>query len=562
MFGWKKKDTSNSNRLSLQEMPPGSIEFISIEECVGFIEQVDRQNKIVSYLILFNSKTHKFIKKKEGKYIIKVIIKKDGVVEAINDNSDEIIKRILLDKEVEVFGPPQSGEDYMNIQSQVISYLNKGYQRFGGRPLSISEKELIKNSFGEYLPKKVGSNITVKSLLQRLLQELAFSQEVLQEVVSVSNFERINAGTTPKNPNLLLFGPGGTGKSELLKSLTAIYEEKFNCYIAYQDFQTKQLLKGSTTDGDQKFAGAYEDTYKPILQKAIKEARIRGVPSIIPIDEGDIFVKNPNLEKGGHGQNVINFFKSYAGNYDELMFIISCNLSEQEFDGPATRDGRMNRVFIGPPQLKEMIKLFKDIFLKKMIDNNEIEIIPELEDSEIAWICDNLVKKNVVGSQIKVFFIKQVLQKKIDFFSISDDYTLDDLYRDNTTKKKISKNEFINLLQSYFGAFSNPRNTNESQTTENSNNSDPNLHNLYHMILETKKPNSRTSFKDFFGFEDKASLRRKVRGMVRVYFPDFYTEGSQEHTYATVILQFLNYCSEEFNKIDFNANNKIQFFNS
>ncbi|MFP4402338.1 MAG: AAA family ATPase [Candidatus Nanoarchaeia archaeon] len=556
MFGWRKPQDNKARLSQLCDLPSGSIVFISLDECIGFIENADEKGNITHFLILFNSKTHKFVKQKSGKYIIQVFVKKNNEIECLNAD-DNLIKRILFDKEVEVFDPPRSYEEYQNIQNQIQKKLSTGYQRLTGRTLSLSEKELIQNSFGEYTPKKINKKIKVKEILSKLLNDLAFSQDILQNTLNAANLDRISQGVIPESPNLLFYGPGGTGKSELLKSLSQIYEKEFGCYIAYQNETTKQLLKGSEVEGSKGRVGAYEDTYIPILRKAIKEARIRRVPSIIPIDEGDIFVKNPDLNRDPHGENVITFLKSYAGNYDELMFIISCNLKQNELDPNATRDGRMNVLFVGPPQLKEMIKLFKNIFLNKYLTEDKLEITPQLDDRDISLICENLVRFQVTGARLKTFFIKLTSKKDIDFENIDDNFTLEDMYLKNLEKTILSKDEFFRYIQNYFGEFEDISQTTEENSSEFEDDTmNVGLMQFYNKIVSD---GNSLSYSKFF----QKFTRKDIILEIKKYYRQFYnfsnSNNDNEKKIAHAVIIFLNYCKENLETHNVDINSPINY---
>jgi len=394
--------------------------FISYESLYILIEKSPYEQK-QDYLLFLDLNYKKYATKKGAFACVEVFKKSDekyifiepikdltslGFLNKKKEISQEFIQEIIdkIPKKNFINVPMPHGEKEIKEYNAIYEkFLSKNYCKlWGTRELKEYEKDKIILATGKFEPKSV-KEVNPQRILERLNSKLALQKDVVNLLFNSMSFHDIFVGNIPKNSGIVLYGPGGTGKTTIMKEFMEVFE-KLGSYVALND--ENEILKTSEVK-DTKYYGAYQDYFTPKFTKAIREARIRGVPSFIPIDEGDIFVENPKDPKG-HGPDVINFFKAHVGNHSEFIVCLATNVLKGDLNPIAVRRGRINTVEIPYPDV-DIAKRLIEIF----IDEYKINLIRPLSDEELTNMAKFLVKHQKPGSNIS-YFCKNFYNVSVD----------------------------------------------------------------------------------------------------------------------------------------------------
>lgn len=290
--------------------------------------------------------------------------------------------------------PPYSEKDMKEHNAIYDKYLSKGYAYlWGTRQLKEYEIAKIILYTGHFVPKKP-TGFNPNQLFNRLINNLSLQESVTKELINNINLHQIMVGREPINSGVVLFGPGGTGKTTIMRELAEVFK-KLGAYVALND--ENEFLKTSEVKNT-KYYGAFQDYFAPKFSQAIREARVRGIPSFIPIDEGEIFVQKPSVSKNDHAPEVINFFKGLVGNHKEFVVVLATNVLREDLDPIATRKGRIATLEIPLPDAKIAAKLIR-MFIKKY----EIMLERELKESEVNELASLVEKNGLPGAAISHF---------------------------------------------------------------------------------------------------------------------------------------------------------------
>lgn len=323
-----------------------------------------------------------------------------------NNLSEEYILSLItnIPKKNIINVPIPSGEKEIKEHNKIYeTFLSKNYAFiWGSRELKDYELSKIILSTGKFEPKKP-NKVDVQKTIKELEEKLALQNEVILDIFNNINFHSILSENMPKNAGVVLFGPGGTGKTTIMKAFMEVFEE-LGSFIPKDD--NNEILKTSGVR-DTKFYGAYQDYFEPKFAEGIKEARKRGIPSFIPIDEGDIFVEDPKKSKNAHGPDVINFWKAHVGNHPEIIIMLATNVIKENLDPIASRAGRAKPIEIPLPNLqiaKRLILQFMkqyNIILSRALEDNELEILAKIvienkkPGANIAEFCKNFHNQSI-----------------------------------------------------------------------------------------------------------------------------------------------------------------------
>lgn len=382
--------------------------------------------------------------------------------------SQEMIYKIResLPKENMIQIPMAYDQEAVKEKEQIMEkFLGGNYARVAGRLLKENEKAKKSYSYLTYNPKP-NPKIKGPEILKYLKENLIFDNETINTIFDSLSFEKIVTGKQRNGSGVVLFGPGGTGKSTILNAIMQIFEETLGSYVSRNEI-TKKMHSLRDVQGG-KWRGAYEDHFGKYFEEAILEAKKRGVPSLICIDEGDEFVK-PESERNSEQ---VQFWKSRIGNTPEIIVCIATNLTLDQLDpenNPAVREGRTVNIEIPRPN-KE--------FTKKLIlffnNENKITLNKKLEDDkDFDYIAEIVVKYNKVGSNINKF-CEEIFNKKIKTAELLENgYTLQQIVKMKEKEQESQidiedyKKRFVEWLSDKTETYNPSKNNENKKTTEN-----------------------------------------------------------------------------------------------
>ena len=314
----------------------------------------------------------------------------------------------------------QTPDDLKDREKLLEEFLSKKFSKLAGRDLKEKEVDKVELATGKFESKPI-PGIDPQKKLEVLESKLILQLETTKQLFNSMSIIEIISGRVPTNNGIVLYGPGGTGKTTIMKSFMDLFKE-LGSYVPTND--ENEILKTSEVK-DTKYYGAYTDYFGPKFSEAIRRARKSGIPSFVCIDEADIFVKKPDGSSSNHSSDVINFFKAYVGNHKELIICLATNVLEEDLDPIATRKGRIDTVEIPLPDLgiaKRLIELFMNlhnIVLKVPLSSGELEDLAQVvvrnkkPGANIAYVCKNyhnvaldeyqLIKKGYQASEISKF---------------------------------------------------------------------------------------------------------------------------------------------------------------
>ncbi len=478
-------DISNEHSLSLNKINEGSKFFVPYESIYVLVETNPmkmQQGGGQDYLFFLDLTCPHYYreygdhgkveiyKQSEDKYIFlqPVVDVNQMFMSDKKDLSTEYLQQILqgLPHENHIEVPLPHSEAAIKEYNQIYDrFLSKKYTfLWGTRILKDHELAKIILSTGHFEPKRV-DGVNVLEILDRLKINLALQEDTVKEIFNRINFHDIIVGKVPKNSGIVLYGPGGTGKTTIMKELVEVFKA-LGSYVALND--ENEFLKTSEVK-DTKYYGAYQDYFSPKFSEAIREARRRGIPSFIPIDEGDIFVQKPSVSRNSHSMDVINFFKGHVGNHVEFITVLATNVLKEDLDPIATRRGRIATVEIPLPDIPIAVKL-----IKMFIGIHKIKLERELSSSEFEELARIVVNKNLPGSDISDF-CKNFYSIEVDIEALYRQFGGDSSKVEEELKKRqggvVSVEEFIRKFKKDVGGID------DSGSGESSQGSGPNSNN-------------------------------------------------------------------------------------
>ena len=218
----------------------------------------------------------------------------------------------------------------------------------------------------EKTPSKISIPEASKSREQILapLERVFFDDELMNELVVRTSIPELLERKAPVYQGVILFGPGGTGKSVFQEAVCNIYENAG----AY----SKQVSSSAVNSC---FVSMLAKNLEEELQRAQAKGEARKMPSFLSFDEGSIFAQQASKGSSSvskHYQEAIDVFKRYLGNDAGkwLVVAISTNLLPEDFEAPMVREGRLSSYFIGYPSQEQTARMWQ-YFLK---DKKVLEI--------------------------------------------------------------------------------------------------------------------------------------------------------------------------------------------
>lgn len=189
-----------------------------------------------------------------------------------------------------------------------------------------------------------------------------------------------------KLPNGAIFnGPPGVGKSATMDAM-ALAWARSGGYVH----------KISLGKMEERYVGSFGNNLIEQFEHASQEAKKRGKPALIIIDEAS------NLVMGVAGsesaarfyQGALDVLKDYATTHPECIFVLATNARNVDLDGPLTRSMRLDLVTFGLPDDEQRGKMFSH-YLKAN------GVIDGLDDAQIRKLVVALPES--MGADIRKF---------------------------------------------------------------------------------------------------------------------------------------------------------------
>lgn len=183
----------------------------------------------------------------------------------------------------------------------------------------------------------------------------------------------------------ILNGPPGVGKSAAMEA-TANAMFRAGCYV-----HTLSLAQM-----EERYVGSFANNLVQQFEHASQEAKKRGKPSLIVIDEATNLVTGvANSESAArYYQGALDALKAYATGHPELIFVLATNAPNRDLDGPLSRSMRLDLVSFGLPDDTLRGKMF-DYYLRT---SNVIEGLTEDQLRKLA-----LALPESMGADIRKF---------------------------------------------------------------------------------------------------------------------------------------------------------------
>lgn len=186
-------------------------------------------------------------------------------------------------------------------------------------------------------------------------------------------------------PNgVILTGPPGTGKSAFMEALSTSWAR---CGGYVHEIHEAKL--------EEPYVGALGKNLVDQFETAITEARRRGKPALVIIDEASNLAKALDRHSSTQRfyQGGLDALKDYAVKYPELVIILATNADRQELDRALTRSLRLEVIEIAEPTNEERAKMLSHYLEKYGILNKDeltreqltrlVKVIPHSQGADI-----------------------------------------------------------------------------------------------------------------------------------------------------------------------------------
>ncbi len=207
-----------------------------------------------------------------------------------------------------------------------------------------------------------------RSQILEPLDHVFIEDSLMDEIIIRLSIPDLLDGKEPSYGGVILFGPPGTGKSELQRAVIEVYRRAG----AYARDESASRLNSA-------FVGQFAINLEDVINEAIGEAKRRNKHSFVSFDEGSSIVQQAlygSNSVGKHYQETIDVLKRYVGNSKEFVIAISTNTLHESFEEALTREGRLTAFFIPYPE-KEQIKRMWNHFLGKY------DVMKDMEDEQL-----------------------------------------------------------------------------------------------------------------------------------------------------------------------------------
>ncbi len=229
-----------------------------------------------------------------------------------------------------------------------------------------SKEPIMEYSPGFYLPLAVGAALATYSIGKSICRGVsawlkkdekpifnATTQEAVNDIISSTKHCKTHGGFFE---NIILFGPGGTGKTMISK------------FIAKNSNMNYMLMSGG--DLAQHIRRKEHVTE---LNKLFEKAKSSSGPTIIFIDEAEALCKDRSLFKDDEHIELLDAFLNHTGEPNcakKIMLVLATNrLSDID---PAVLSRMDHKIAVNPPELEQRVQIL-ELHAKNFFSKNEIQ---------------------------------------------------------------------------------------------------------------------------------------------------------------------------------------------
>ena len=281
------------------------------------------------------------------------------------------------------------------------------------------------------------SDMEMRKEILNPLFSVFMEPSIINEVLIRTSVPEIIRCDSPVFNGVILYGKGGTGKTQLMKAIGNVYENA-GCI-------SKELNLAKMSE---KFIGSLANNLDEQISEIETESRKTATPAFIYLDEAtSIIMSSDNHNESGvdYYQEAVDVLKKYISNYSNLVFCITTNFKPDIFDDTLIREGRLEPIHIPLPGLAEKNSMW-DHYMKQYdvlpnISKKQCEklseLIPDEQGAFINEFCKSYIAKKKLKTDLKSIKSKFI----IDVLLRGDSTTIDDIkqkvtFRDISTSVK------------------------------------------------------------------------------------------------------------------------------
>ena len=286
---------------------------------------------------------------------------------------------------------PFCGNSHAFRRSQdFICIDDDGFPSF--RNLSEMERQA---RFGENADQKADENSPYAEILAPLY-DIFLPSDILNEVLIRTGVPEVIRGERPVFNGIILYGPGGTGKTALQKAVSQVFR---NAEAVSAELNVAAL--------SEKYIGSLAHNLDERIAEILQKADKAGKPAFVFLDEATSLVMSAashNTSGVDYYQEAVDVLKKYISNYPQLVFSITTNAAPDLFDDTLIRDGRLAPIRIGHPGDAEKTAMW-EFFLTKH------EVISDLTEDQYSLLSKRIPKET--GAFISAFCKSYLPRKKL-----------------------------------------------------------------------------------------------------------------------------------------------------
>lgn len=294
---------------------------------------------------------------------------------------------------------------YKNVEEFYNALVNCYGDNESGNDQTEDTKNMNENTHTSGSPKlNVGMTVTQGDGLQAVAGMAELKHRLHRDFVDVIKHRELARKFSIQPPNMLFFGPPGTGKTYLSKRLG---EETGMpvCFIKPSDLGSI-WIHGS------------QNLIKELFEKAEEKAKKNKVGCLILIDEFDAFVCKRDGSDNEHMANeVAEWLTQLNDCVSKNIFVIGTTNCIQRIDPAVLRHGRIDQiVYIGLPDKECRQQLFEyELNSRPHEDDIDVEKLADITDGFTSSDISYIVKETATNA-----FEESVKNEESDIVKISE----------------------------------------------------------------------------------------------------------------------------------------------